>query len=339
MEKVTLTLILLVALAGLCTLIGALILLETQRVKRDLSSGTPPGRRVALAGRNLHLRCKGMGHPLVIIEQGAGEPSRFWWPLQDQIATFTRVCTYDRAGYGWSDPAPGDRTVADRAAELRALLAAADLSGPCILVAHSYGGLIVRAFARSYPELTAGLVLVDTAEEETLRQPEVLTMYRRFRVMLRLFEGLARLGLVRFLGTLVDLERFGMPGTRAMEFAAAADDLASIERGSAAERTSSPPGCLCAARRGHHTRRGLSWALRGSRERLEGGTGAPARPVVKCTCVARRGQQPHDPPRPARNRARGDPLGLGAKPRSARRPGPRPRMSPLTETRRGKPLA
>jgi pimeloyl-ACP methyl ester carboxylesterase len=242
MEKVTL--ILLVALAGLCTLIGALILLETQRVKRDLSSGTPPGRRVALAGRNLHLRCKGMGHPLVIIEQGAGEPSRFWWPLQDQIATFTRVCTYDRAGYGWSDPAPGDRTVADRAAELRALLAAADLSGPCILVAHSYGGLIVRAFARSYPELTAGLVLVDTAEEETLRQPEVLTMYRRFRVMLRLFEGLARLGLVRFLGTLVDLERFGMPGTRAMEFAAAADDLASIERGSAAERTSSPPGCL-----------------------------------------------------------------------------------------------
>ena len=98
-----------------------------------------------MGDHRLHILCKGSAAPAVVIEQGAGELSKFWWPMQDEIARFAQVCTYDRAGYGWSERGRGAMSIEDRTRELHTLLSEAGFQGPLILVAHSYGGFIVRA--------------------------------------------------------------------------------------------------------------------------------------------------------------------------------------------------
>jgi len=122
----------------------------------------PTGERVDIGGRALVLSCTGTGSPTVVLEAGAGNTAATWAGVQPEIARFTRVCSYDRAGLGQSDPAPaGVRTVQDSADDLHALLAAADISGPIVLAGHSLGGLIVRLYASQHPNDVAGLVLVD----------------------------------------------------------------------------------------------------------------------------------------------------------------------------------
>jgi pimeloyl-ACP methyl ester carboxylesterase len=187
------------------------------------------GRMVTVGDHKLHLLCKGSAYPTVLIEQGAGEPSRLWWPVQDKIAEFASVCTYDRAGYGWSEPVAAGRSIADRAEELHTLLINAGLPGPYILVAHSYGGFIVRCFARNHPDQTAGLVLVDTPEEAAFFRQEVLDFYSRLRVMNNTVGVVARFGMLRLLGHLFPLDHVGFSFVRPAEYSAAGDDLASLQ--------------------------------------------------------------------------------------------------------------
>jgi pimeloyl-ACP methyl ester carboxylesterase len=190
------------------------------------------GRMVAVGDHKLHIiyiLCKGSGAPTVVIEQGAGEPSGLWWPVQDKIAEFASVCTYDRAGYGWSEPVAGGRTIAERAEELHTLLTNAGIPGPYVLVAHSYGGFIVRCFARSHPDQTAGLVLVDTPEETAFFRREVLNFYSRLRFMNGTVEVAARFGLLRLLGKLFPVDHAGFSFVRPAEYSAAGDDLASLQ--------------------------------------------------------------------------------------------------------------
>jgi pimeloyl-ACP methyl ester carboxylesterase len=187
------------------------------------------GRVVTVGDHKLHLLCKGSAYPTVVIEQGAGEPSGLWWPVQDEIAKFASVCTYDRAGYGRSEPVAAGRTIAERAEELHTLLTNAGIPGPYILVAHSYGGFIVRCFARNHPDQTAGLVLVDTPEEAAFFRPEVLKFYSRLRVMNKVVELAARFGVLRLLGQLFPLDHVGFSFVRPAEYSAAGDDLASLQ--------------------------------------------------------------------------------------------------------------
>ncbi len=106
--------------------------------------------------------CAGTGAPTVVLEAGGGNTAATWAGVQPEIARFTRVCSYDRAGLGQSDPAPaGVRTVQDSVEDLHALLGAAGISGPFVLAGHSLGGLIVRLYASQYPDEVVGLVLVD----------------------------------------------------------------------------------------------------------------------------------------------------------------------------------
>jgi pimeloyl-ACP methyl ester carboxylesterase len=129
---------------------------------------------VDIGGRSLHLRCQGEGSPTVILEAGGfGTPSEVWGAVMPQVAEVTRVCRYDRANNqtGRSDPAPTPRTAADIVADLHALLQAADVPGPYVLVGPSVAGLIVRLYAATYPDDVVGLVLVDASHEE---QPTVL---------------------------------------------------------------------------------------------------------------------------------------------------------------------
>src|SRR5258706_14151778 len=121
-----------------------------------------PGRLVTLPDhRRLNLRCSGQGAPLVLLESGFGAGSIAWPKLQPMIAAATRVCSYDRAGYGFSDPGPPPRHGAAIARDLDYALSAAVLRGPYIVVGHSAGALYAQLFAGRRRKEVVGLVLID----------------------------------------------------------------------------------------------------------------------------------------------------------------------------------
>ena len=124
-----------------------------------------PGTLVDLGGHRLHVNCTGKGSPTVFVENGLGDFSFDWILVQNKVAGFTRICTYDRAGYAWSDPGPKPRTFAQINLELRDALAKLGEHGPFVLVGHSYGGPVIRNFALTYAHDVAGMVLVDSAFE------------------------------------------------------------------------------------------------------------------------------------------------------------------------------
>jgi pimeloyl-ACP methyl ester carboxylesterase len=186
-----------VGLASLAAALGATYQVVGERA--DLESHPPPGRLVDVNGRRLHLYCTGKGHgPAVVIEAGAGNDSTLWADIVQRVSSFAKACTYDRAGLGWSDPVPHPMTFEDRANDLHSLLAATDLTGPIVLVGHSYGGYIVRAFTRLYPQQVAGIVLVESAEEGYTFDPWGLKYAAEVRARERRTMWAARLGLLRF---------------------------------------------------------------------------------------------------------------------------------------------
>jgi len=125
----------------------------------------PSGKLVDLGGHKLHVNCTGKGSPTVVVENGLGDFSFDWILVRAKVAVLTRVCTYDRAGYAWSDPGPKPRTFAQINLELRDALAKLREKGPFVLVGHSYGGPVIRNFTMTYPQDVAGMVLVDSAHE------------------------------------------------------------------------------------------------------------------------------------------------------------------------------
>ncbi len=144
---------------------------------QPIDIGPPPGRLIDVGGRKLHVNCtgesKGTG-PTVILESGASSFAIDWSLVQPAIARSYRVCSYDRAGSGWSDPRPDVETPARIVADLHALLAAAGEKPPYVMVGASAGGLYVRLYQLDYPSEVVGLVLVDPATEDRL-----FTMYQQ----------------------------------------------------------------------------------------------------------------------------------------------------------------
>lgn len=156
-----LTFIVLLALVALCG-VG----FEQISEHRDRQRFPQVGTSVNIGQFNLNLDCTGIGKPTVILESGLGIPGVGWQLVQPGIAKFTRVCSYDRAGYGWSDPGPLPRTSREIALELHTLLKNAHVSPPYILVGHSLGGFNVRLFNFLYPSEAVGFVLVDSSQED-----------------------------------------------------------------------------------------------------------------------------------------------------------------------------
>ncbi|MGA8276998.1 MAG: alpha/beta hydrolase [Rhodanobacteraceae bacterium] len=136
---------------------------------RSLDIYAAPAQRVDIGGRALNLRCSGSGSPTVLLDIGQGMTSMSWHKVQPLIARTNRVCSYDRAGYGFSDPGPLPRTAQAEADDLYALVHAAKLDTPLVLVGHSMAGYIVRLYASAHPADVAALVLVDPVSE-TLAQ-------------------------------------------------------------------------------------------------------------------------------------------------------------------------
>ncbi|MDX2224399.1 MAG: alpha/beta hydrolase [Rhodospirillaceae bacterium] len=124
-----------------------------------------PGLRVDIGGRHINLTCAGAnaGAPTVIFLSGLSSWAPVWYKTQPEIAKRTRACAFDRAGYGFSDPAPRLQILPDVVDDVHAALTAAGIQGPYVLVGHSLGGLEARMFAQRWPNEVAGMVLVDTS--------------------------------------------------------------------------------------------------------------------------------------------------------------------------------
>jgi pimeloyl-ACP methyl ester carboxylesterase len=130
----------------------------------------PPGHLFDVGGYRLHLHDTGKGRPAVVLLSGMGDGSWVWSLVQPEVARFSRVCAYDRAGEGWSDLGPVPRTLRQESHELRLVLRKAGVPPPYVLVGASYGGLIARRFASDYPGEVGGIVLVDSTHEDTVLQ-------------------------------------------------------------------------------------------------------------------------------------------------------------------------
>jgi pimeloyl-ACP methyl ester carboxylesterase len=133
-----------------------------------------PGELIEVGGHRLHIHSRGTGNPAVVLDAGLSGASYDWETVATGIAQFTRVCTYDRAGYGWSDPGPRPRTSQRAVEELRALLQKADVKTPFILLAHSWAGINARLYASEYPDDIASLILVDSLNTDLLPDNEPL---------------------------------------------------------------------------------------------------------------------------------------------------------------------
>ncbi len=162
----------------------------------------PPGARIDVGGYKLHLYCTGEGSPTVIVDAAPQGGSLYWSLGQPKVATSTRICTYDRAGYGWSDPSPSRRSSTEMVIELRTLLGRAQVEPPYVLVGHGLGGLYMQHFAMLHPGDVAGIVLIasDHPEYET-HMPEPVSRVEAANInALTGRRLLARLGVLRLLG-------------------------------------------------------------------------------------------------------------------------------------------
>jgi pimeloyl-ACP methyl ester carboxylesterase len=167
----------------------------------------PPGRLVDVGGFRLHIHCSGDGSPSIVLDAALGGSSLSWSLVQPELAKVSRVCSYDRAGFGWSEAGPMPRTAGRIADELRTLLERGGVPPPYLLVGHSFGGLVTLIFAKRFCRDTAGLVLVDPAHAEDWVKPapkEQVQIARGVRLC-RYGAITARLGLARVVAALVGL--------------------------------------------------------------------------------------------------------------------------------------
>jgi len=162
--------------AGLASLLGLLLvgfIYEPIAEVADAKAYPPPGQLVDVGGYRLHINCTGTGSPTVVIDAGLGDWSTGWGYVQQGVAKSARVCTYDRAGWGWSDAGPLPRDAAQSAKELHTLLKDAGIPGPYVMVGHSLGGLGVRVFVHDYASEIAGVVLIDSMSPRQFTQPQI----------------------------------------------------------------------------------------------------------------------------------------------------------------------
>jgi pimeloyl-ACP methyl ester carboxylesterase len=178
----------------------------------DAKEYPPPGQLVDIGGYRLHINCTGSGIPTVVIDAGLGDWSTTWGIVQQEVAKTTRVCTYDRAGLGWSEVGPLPRNAEQHAKELHALLQNAQVPGPYVMVGHSLGGLDVRIFVHDYSSEVAGVVLVDSMSPKQITQsPASEPQSQPFSIQAML----ARFGVARLLVKLPGIAPAVPPGQEA----------------------------------------------------------------------------------------------------------------------------
>jgi pimeloyl-ACP methyl ester carboxylesterase len=183
-------------------LAAAGVIYENISEARDRRFNPMAGRLFDVGGYKMHINCTGEGSPTVILESGLGDTYISWRKVQPEIAKFTRVCSYDRAGIGFSDSSSQPRTSKVIAGELHALLHAAGVASPSILVGHSMGGYDVRLYASLYRNEVVGIVLVDAShpDQENHFPPELRNMEGSWRREAEFLEYTMPLGVPRLIG-------------------------------------------------------------------------------------------------------------------------------------------
>lgn len=179
------------------------LLYENTSEIRDRRFNPMPGKLISVGGRKMHIDCTGEGSPTVILDSGLGDSYVSWRKVQPQIAKFVQVCSYDRAGLGYSDPSTEPRTSEVIAKEWHALLQAAAVPPPYIVVGHSMGGYDVRLFASIYRSEVAGMVLVDASHPDQDKRfpPELKKLDASWEREAELLSYAAPFGIPRILGT------------------------------------------------------------------------------------------------------------------------------------------
>lgn len=193
--------IVLALLGLLILLLGSGAIYQIIATARDKQAYPPPGQLVDVGGYRLHIHCLGTGMPTVVTENGLGGSSPDWRLVQLAVSHITRICSYDRAGAGWSEAGSGPRTSRQISAELHTLLTNAGLPGPYVLVGHSAGGMHAQVYAGQYPADVAGLVLVDPTPAQAINRfsPEQRRAILPDSGQIRLLKVMQFFGLLRFL--------------------------------------------------------------------------------------------------------------------------------------------
>ncbi|MET0246601.1 MAG: alpha/beta hydrolase [Sphingomonas sp.] len=192
----------LLALLILVVIVGAIYeALGRRAAARDFP---PPGKRVDIGGRSIHIDCRGTGSPTVVFEAGLGSGGSVEWSLvHDQVARVTRACAYDRAGIMWSDAKDGPQDAVAVADDLHATLKAAGITDPLVLVGHSIGGPYIRTYAGRYGDQVAGLVFVDSSHADQVVELGKVTRTNmhpgKVSALVDTASALSWTGLVRFL--------------------------------------------------------------------------------------------------------------------------------------------
>ena len=168
--------------------------------RRDDRLYPPPGRLYPVNGRLMHIHCRGTGSPTIIVEQGIGGPSIDWNGVNEQMSHITRVCDYDRAGMGYSEPAYTPTRAADVARNLHTLLGEAAIEDDIVFVAWSAGGLYAKEYFRQFPQRVKGMILVDSTHEQTIqRMPAAPSNLENLDHLMRQYR-LAQFGWLRLSG-------------------------------------------------------------------------------------------------------------------------------------------
>jgi pimeloyl-ACP methyl ester carboxylesterase len=239
----------LVALVGLIVLLLLVGLVYQFVATRITYRNYPaPGEIVSVSGHDMQIYCTGKasGGPTVVMDSGLGGGLLDWQTVQPKVATFARVCSYDRSGIGWSESGPGPRTSQRIVRELHSLLSDAGEEGPYVLVGHSFGGANVQLYASEYPEEVAGMVLVDSALDTRVLDKDLRKAVAGIQPSPLTIKATAPLGIPRLLasqeGSLpkrLAQERTAIyNGTRHLY--AVADETATVQR-SVAQATDAAP--------------------------------------------------------------------------------------------------
>ena len=195
---------LVVPLGVVIGVVGFGAIYQTFATSRDRRRFPPPGKVVQINGKNWHYQIMGEGRPTVIVDSGTGGTHLDWQLVQPSVAKFTRILTYDRAGYGWSDSSAEPRTAEQVVGELRQLLREVEIEPPYVLVGMSLSGLFTRLFAYHHPLEVAGMVLVDVAHERMYEDTPVewVELNKRLEGLLtHVVPIMGRTGLLRLLVT------------------------------------------------------------------------------------------------------------------------------------------
>ena len=189
------------------------VIYQSAATESDQRKYPAPGELVNVGGYKMHIYCMGEGSPTIILDHVGGGSSMDWALIQPKLAEQTRVCAYDRAGFGWSDYNPAPRTLEQQVNELHGLLEGANEKGPYIFVGHSYGARVGRVFAARYPEAVVGMVLIDAGilYDDPRYPAETLSEFESENNMIRTARWLAPIGLVRLLHPIMGNPTFDLP--------------------------------------------------------------------------------------------------------------------------------